>query len=253
MLSLITINFNNADGLTKTIDSVVNQTLKSGFEHVIIDGLSSDNSLAAIESYVASHDNVKWISEPDTGIYNAMNKGIDQAEGTMIGFLNSGDVLASSTILDEIRNLSEDFSKFDVIYGDLQIVDLDGAVVRSWVSGEYSWFKVVTGWMPPHPMTLIKKSVLREVNCFNENYQIAADYQLLLKVLCRQKTDIKYFSKMTVKMEAGGLSNGSIKNIVKSNLEVIKAWRSTKLIITPYWIFIFKPIRKLFQYHLIKN
>ena len=233
--------------MKKTLQSVEEQTLKTGFEHVIVDGGSIDESQKYIRNYIKRKKNVKWLSEVDNGIYNAMNKGLALSSGDMVAFLNSGDVLTSPSILLELSKITAEFTSFDVIYGDLEIVTLEGSLLRKWNSGHYSWLKVLTGWMPPHPMTIIRKEIMNKVDGFNEDFQIAADYDLLLKVFRYGKIKIKYFPKVTVKMESGGLSNGSIKSMFKANFEVLRAWRNQTVMLVPYWIFIMKPIRKIFQ------
>ncbi len=247
MLSIITINYNNVAGLSKTIDSIVKQTQKTNFEHIIIDGLSNDGSVELLKSYSKKHNNTICLSEPDDGIYNAMNKGLSKAKGEMVAFLNSGDVLASNIILERLVILSKNYDKFDIIYGDIRIVNADGVSIRNWRSGKYNWYKVLTGWMPPHPMTLINLNLLKKIGGFNEQYKIAADYDLLFRVINKKNVRIEYYPHLLVKMEHGGVSNGSLQNVVKSNLEVLEVWRQNWYFV-PYWIFISKPLRKLSQY-----
>lgn len=247
MLSIITINYNNSAGLTRTIESIVKQTQKTNFEHIIIDGSSNDGSVELLKSYSKEHNNTVCLSEPDDGIYNAMNKGLSKANGKMVAFLNSGDVLASNTILEQLIIFLKNYDQSDIVYGDIRIVNADGVSIRNWRSGKYSRYKLLTGWMPPHPMTMINLEMIRKIGGFNEKYRIAADYDLLFRAINNKTARIEYYPNLLVKMEQGGVSNGSLQNILKSNLEVLEIWRQNWNFV-PYWIFIAKPLRKLLQY-----
>ena len=233
--------------MQKTLKSIEEQTVDGGFEHIIIDGASTDQSVRFIEKYKCGKNNVIFLSEKDSGIYSAMNKGLFLANGKMVAFLNSGDVLASNDVLCLLSEFSSKFSKYDIIYSDLQIVNSDGIIVRNWKSGEYSWSKVLLGWMIPHPMTLIKTPILKNLNGFNEELRIASDYDLLLRALCIKNIQIQYLEICSVKMDNGGVSNGSLKNILYANFEVMQSWKKLNGFLLPYWIFISKPLSKLIQ------
>ena len=252
LLSLITINFNNATGLQRTINSVQLQETDFSFEHIIIDGASVDNSLDVAEQYTGSYPNVVLISEKDSGIYNAMNKGLSVASGSHVAFLNSGDTLEHSKVLSNICFEISSNASIDFLYGDISFEDNAGQITRKWSAGHYVKSKLYFGWMPPHPMTTIRRALLDENDNFNENLLIAADYDLMLRVLLKRDIVVKYLSDTVVRMELGGVSNGSLRGILRSNLEVLKSWLNNKGYVIPYWIFFTKPLSKITQLQRLK-
>jgi len=174
-LSIITINFNNAIGLEKTINSIIAQS-DSNFEYIIIDGDSDDNSIEIIkknEQYL-SH----WISEPDTGIYNAMNKGIVKAKGDYLLFLNSGDYLASDDIVAKFNNFN---CNRDIISGDLILKNSDESNKHISISPEIITIKYLINKFLPHPSTFIKKELFDKIGLYNENNFIVSDWEFFLK------------------------------------------------------------------------
>lgn len=247
MLSLITINYNNESGLKKTIESVIAQNIKHHFEHIIIDGASVDKSNAIIEEYKCGATNVIAQSEPDDGIYDAMNKGLYIASGSHVAFLNSGDVLVHNMVIKNISSAIRQENTPDFLYGDISIVDSLGKVIREWRAGTYKHYKLFYGWMPPHPMTTIRKNILAACGNFDEKFNIAADYDLMLKVLLKRQAKVQYLSETIVYMETGGVSNGSLRGIILSNTEALRSWYKNKGIIFPFWIIFTKPLSKIFQ------
>jgi len=247
VLSLVTINYNNEAGLKRTLNSVCKQKIDFDFEHIIIDGASTDRSTDVITKYSNSAVNVIAVSEEDSGIYEAMNKGLRMASGSHVAFLNSGDVLNYNEVLKNITNAILYDKPVDFIYSDICFVDDHGNVSREWCVGTYWKPKLYYGWMAPHPMTTIRRSVLNEVGAFDQRLKIAADYNLMLKILMRPNISVRYLAETFVCMERGGISNGSIVGIIKSNYEVLKSWFEIKGIFAPYWIFFTKPLSKIFQ------
>lgn len=248
MISIITINYNNAEGLLKTLNSMDNQICANKFEHIIVDGGSHDASKSYIYDYANTNANVKWVSEPDNGIYNAMNKGIKMSSGKFIAFLNSGDILAYKNSLQKLINTLNNNSSTDFLYANIDIIDNFGKIKRKWLSGKFSMLKLNIGWMPPHPMTTIRKSIIVKYSGFDENYAISSDYDLMLRILLNKKLNIKYINCVMVKMEEGGISNSSMFKILGANLEVLKSWYKIKGFRVPFWIFLLKPLSKLSQY-----
>lgn len=244
-ISLITINYNNILGLKKTLESVNNQTYNN-FEHIIVDGNSNDGSKELINAYKKKSCRiVRVLVENDDGIYDAMNKGLALAKGKTFGFLNSGDIFSSNGTLEKIDKKFK-LSPFDVVYGDLNYRDNSNRIIRSWKSGVFARWKLWLGWMPPHPATYIKrKSIPKDLN-FTCDFSIAADYDFLLKILINKKYQVGYVRENLVTMEVGGISNASAKNILRSNIEVLKSWRKVTGVI-PIWLIILKPLRKVFQ------
>jgi glycosyltransferase involved in cell wall biosynthesis len=175
-LSIITINLNNAAGLNKTISSVINQTQKIDVEYIVIDGHSNDDSLEIIKSYSESIN--YWVSEADTGIYNAMNKGVTVATGDYLLFLNSGDTLCRDTILEHIFPMLQDF---ELIYGNLVILQNNEEIQKKYPDNLSLFYFCLESL--PHPATFIKKTLFDSVGLYNEEFRIASDWEFFIKAL----------------------------------------------------------------------
>jgi glycosyltransferase involved in cell wall biosynthesis len=176
-LSIITVNFNNLDGLKRTIESVVNQTWQE-FEYIVIDGGSTDGSVRYIESKSEKID--YWINEKDNGVYNAMNKGIAKAKGDYLLFLNSGDHLYNDDVL---QNCNELLIEKDLIYFNLNIVDQNVSWIRKYTDNLlFSYFAQDT---LPHPATFIKKILFDKVGLFDENLKIVSDWKFFIQSICK--------------------------------------------------------------------
>ena len=202
-ISIITITFNSAKTLLRALESVQAQTYKD-IEHVIVDGQSTDGTRKLIEAYAKEHANVRWISEKDDGIYNAINKGIAMATGDVIGLLHSDDTLYST---DSIEYIANAFAQTDanVVYGDLQYRK-GGKVVRHWKSNAFNSRTLKYGWMPPHPTVYVRREVYEQVGPYDDWFRISADYDMLLRIFTAgYKT--YYIPKVLVSMEIGGVSN----------------------------------------------
>lgn len=241
-ISVITVVFNNAETLLQTIQSVAGQ-VGANVEHIIVDGGSTDGSLEIIKQHESSV--AKWISEPDKGIYDAMNKGIAMATGDVIGFLNADDVYASNTVLQEVTlNIAD----ADVLYGDLQYRNADlSKIVRHWRSGQYNEGDFLWGWMPPHPTFYARRSCFEKWGRFSLELRSAADYELMLRFLHKHKASVNYLPKVMVYMRTGGVSNRSLENRMNANQEDRKAWAINQL--KPFFFtFLLKPLRKLPQF-----
>ncbi len=244
-VSIITVVFNCNNTIEYAIESVMNQSYKN-IEYIVIDGASTDGTVNTIGSYSNYIDT--FISEPDSGLYDAMNKGIEKATGDIIGFINADDVINSA---DCIELIVEKFKSTgaDVVYGDKIYVDQKNTskVVRVWKSGTFNRNKYKTGWMTPHLSTYIKKDLYDKYGTFRRDFTIAADYELMLRFIYKYKAKTEYIPITIAKMRAGGISNGSLKNIVISNFEVYKSWKVNNLRISPL-IAIRKPLKKLNQF-----
>jgi glycosyltransferase len=193
--------------LRRALESVQKQTY-SDIEHVLVDGASTDGTRAMIEAYAASHTNVRWVSEKDDGIYNAINKGVKMATGDVIGFLHSDDVLYNAETIAHIAEAFET-AKADVVYGDLQYCKGD-KVVRRWKSNEFNPRALKYGWMPPHPTMYVRREVYEQVGEYDEWFRISADYDMILRIFTAgYKT--RYVPEVLVCMETGGASNRDTK------------------------------------------
>ncbi len=225
--SIITATYNSQNTIADAINSVASQTYDN-IEHIIIDGASTDNTLLIINETKGRIS--KIISEPDNGIYDALNKGINSASGDVIVFLHADDIFAENTIIEKAAKLFDD-KQTDSIYGDLQYVAKEdtGKIIRFWKSGEYSFSKLKKGWMPPHPTFFVKKDIYDKFGIFDTNFKIAADYDIILRFLGKHKISTAYLPEVMIKMRIGGESNKSIKNIILKMKEDIKALKKNNI------------------------
>ena len=182
----------------------------------MVDGGSTDGTLDIVRSFSCSGAvNTVLISEPDGGIYDALNKGIALASGQVIGFLHADDVFASPEVLMEIHRQYQSDPSLAAVYGNLQYVDRRSAnlVLRSWHSSSFSMQKLMLGWMPPHPTLYLKREWYRKIGGFDKRYKISADYYFILELFSSELFFSKYINQNFIKMRVGGLSNRSIGNI----------------------------------------
>lgn len=206
-ISIITITYNSAKTLQRALKSVEGQTY-ADIEHVLVDGASTDGTRELIEAYAKKHKNVRFVSESDEGIYNALNKGIRMATGDVIGFLHSDDVLFAP---DSIEHIAAAFQSedVDVVYGDLQYCR-GNRVVRHWQSNSFNPCSLKYGWMPPHPTVYVRHKVYEEVGPYDEWFRISADYDMMLRIFCAGYKS-QYIPEVIVSMEIGGASNKNTK------------------------------------------
>lgn len=244
-ISLITPTYNSAKTISRTIDSVVAQNCLD-IEYIIVDGGSKDNTLEVIKNY-QSEINIKLISEPDNGIYDAMNKGIKLASGEIIGILNSDDFFFNSNVLNLI---SESFldNKVDIVYGDIKYFsDNTYKTNRYWKTGKYSERKLNNGWTIPHPALFVRKEVYEKAGLYRDDFKIAADYEFILRILKKNQFNLKYIPQVFVKMYAGGTSGSSLEQRKKGWQELRKAWEVNDLKIPRFFIFR-RVFSKIFQF-----
>ncbi|HIK38818.1 MAG: glycosyltransferase [Geminocystis sp.] len=243
-ISVITVVRNRKDTIKDAIESVLSQTHQDT-EYIVVDGASDDGTTEIIRQY---QDKIsKFISEPDKGIYDAMNKGIKLATGDVIGILNGDDLYASDDILETV---AKEFmgKNIDCLYGDLVYVDTKDTskVIRYWKSSSFTEGLFKKGWHPPHPTFFARRRYYEEYGYFNLDLKIAADYELMLRFLERHKLNSVYLPRVMVKMRIGGESNKSIKNIIRANIECYKAWKINKMNVSPLMV-IRKPLSKVMQ------
>ncbi|HOI84318.1 MAG TPA: glycosyltransferase family 2 protein, partial [Campylobacterales bacterium] len=237
--------WNNAKTIQNAIDSVISQTHKN-IEYIVIDGASTDGTVEIVRMY---GENIsKFVSEADKGLYDAMNKGIALVSGDLVGILNSDDFYAYSDAIKDVVTVFESDANVGIVYGDLLYVDAQDVskTVRTWESGEYRAGLFESGWHPPHPSFFVRKKVYDEFGLFNTGLKIAADYELMLRLMHKYSVKAAYIPKVFVKMRTGGASNGSIFGIVKANIECLRAWNINGFGIRPM-IFFKKPISKIKQ------
>jgi len=243
-LSIITVSFNSQETIRETLDSVQKQ-LESNFEYIIIDGGSSDSTLSIIEEY----DCVDiLISEPDMGIYDAMNKGIAKASGRFIGFLNSDDLFASEDITIELLNKIKT-TETDLIYGDIRYFENNiEEVTRTWRSGEYKKGSFKKGWHPPHPAFYASKDLFFKSGNFDLDLKIAADFELMLRFFNCTKKDPVYINKDFVLMREGGASHS---NRLQGNKDVLNAFKKNDIKINKL-IYLWRRLSSKFIYRYLK-
>jgi glycosyltransferase involved in cell wall biosynthesis len=244
-ISIITITFNSASTLEQTIRSVIEQTYPN-IEYIVVDGMSVDGTLEIIEKY---KDKVsKIISEKDNGLYDALNKGIGMATGDVIGILHSDDFYIDNHVIQKYANT---FLKnnSDCVYSDLYYVDKNNTdkIIRKWKSGDYKNGSFLNGWMPPHPTFFVKKKIYEKLGTFNTTFKSAADYELMLRFIHKNKISVSYLPEFTVKMRVGGKSNVTVQNRINANLEDRKAWELNGLKPRFYTLYL-KPLRKVIQF-----
>lgn len=244
-ISIITVCFNSAETIGDTIKSVLSQDYKT-IEYIIVDGGSTDGTRDILKNY---RDQIhKYISEPDDGIYDAMNKGIKLATGDIVGFLNAGDFYANETA---ILQIATSFQKNDceVIYADLEYVAKNnpGKTIRRWKSQPYRNGLFKKGWYPPHPTFFAKKSAFDKCGLLDLSFNIGADYELMLRFLKKHGSKSCYIPNVLVKMRTGGKSGKNLWQIIKANIECFHAWKKNDLKVGPF-IMLKKPASKLVQY-----
>ena len=228
-VSIITATYNSATTIAACMDSVLNQSY-TDIEYIIMDGGSEDDTVKIITEAAKLNPNVIFKSEPDKGIYDALNKGIARATGTIIGFVHSDDFLADT---DVISSIVETFKTehADGVYGNLHYVAFDNTdkIIRNWISKPYKKKLLKKGWMPAHPSLFLKKEIYDTYGLFNMNYKIAADYDFILRVFQQKNLKFSYLEKTIIKMRVGGASNKSLKNIVQKTKEDFKAIKHNKI------------------------
>lgn len=226
-VSIITVCYNSANTIKSTIESVINQTYNN-IEYIIIDGASKDGTIDIVSSYGAKVS--KFISEPDKGIYNAMNKGIKIATGDIVGILNSDDFFTTKEV---IQKVVDEFNKSDIdaLYGDVQFVKPNNLqkIVRYYSSKNFSLKKFKYGFMPAHPSFYVKRTFFENIGFYKEDYKIGADFELLIRFLYNHKLKSKYLQMSFVTMRTGGVSNRSFKSYIILNNEIIRACNENKI------------------------
>lgn len=224
-VSVITAVRNRVDTIDAAMMSAGAQTWQN-VEHIVIDGCSTDGTLAALERYKVD----KLVSERDSGVYDALNKGIRHATGDIVGFLHSDDEFARP---DALQKVAAAFADPDVsaVYGDLVYVSKanPGRVVRYWKAGAYSPPKLALGWMPPHPTFYLRRSVYERLGLFDTRFRISADYDHMLRVLTRGGVRPAYVPEVLVRMKAGGISNRSLFTMLQKSCEDLTAIRQNQL------------------------
>lgn len=246
-ISIITVTFNSVSVINDCLTSVRSQKYED-IEHIIIDGSSTDGTLSLLES--KRDQFATLISEDDTGIYDAMNKGIQKSTGDIIGFLNADDFYTNNEVISKVVSTFKKDKLLEACYGDLIYVDqLDTSkVIRYWKSSKFESGYFSKGWCPPHPTFFVKSSVYKKLGNFNLKYSIASDVELMMRFLEIKKINFRYIPETWVKMRMGGISNKSLKNIIILNKEILSALKTHDLPKNYLIFFINKIILRLKQF-----
>ena len=242
-VSIITVCLNSAETIEDTLRSVLSQDYKD-IEHIVVDGGSKDDTLGIINRY--KNNIVKVISEPDTAIYEAMNKGIKLSDGNIIAILNSDDMYTDHTIVGQMVEFMQR-NGLDAAYGDLIYVDRNNTnhIRRFWKAGEYKRKAFCYGWALPHPTFFCHKEIFERLGYFKDNFQIAADFELMIRFIEKHRISIGYLPKVIVKMRTAGKAN-VLRGMIRGNWEIIRSFRLNDLSLSP-WFFVRKPITKISQ------
>lgn len=244
-LSVVTVAYNAAATLGATCTSVAAAAAAGiDLEHHVVDGGSTDGTRAVIAAHEAGL--ASWVSEPDGGVYEAMNKGLQRATGEFVAFLNADDVYADAAVLGRMLEVLTE-SGADAAYADLEVVDGGGRVVRVWRGGRYREGAFRRGWMPPHPTFIARRTALLAAGGFNTTFKISADYELMLRLIYVEGIQTVYHPEVLVRMRAGGLSNASWRGRWRAHREDWKAWRINGLR-PAVWTLPLKPLRKVSQF-----
>ena len=241
-ISIITVVWNNKNSIKNAIDSVLNQTYKN-IEYIIIDGVSTDGTIEIVRSY---GDKVsKFLSEPDSGLYDAMNKGIFLATGDVVGILNSDDFYIDDQVIQRVVKEFE-VKDVDSVYADLEFVkpvNLD-KTVRYYDSSKFNPSKFAYGWMPAHPTFFVKRDIYKKYGVFRADLKIAADFDILARFLFTHKISYSYMQEVLVKMRLGGVST-SFNNIWIINIEQLQVCRDNHINTNIFKILLKYPIKIL--------
>lgn len=226
-ISVITAVYNNKETIVDALESVLSQSYHN-VEHIVIDGGSTDGTVELVRAFGDKIE--KFVSEPDEGIYDALNKGIALATGDIVGFLNSDDVYAHDRVLEKIARAFH-HEGADSVYGDLNYVKRDDVskVVRHWKSHGFTHQKLRQGWMPPHPTFYVRKEIYEKYGGFDTSFKIAADYDSILRFLGIYQISTTYIPEVLVQMRLGGVSNRDLRSILKKSGEDYRALKKNRM------------------------
>ena len=243
-ISIITATFNSEKTLKETLDSVLSQTY-TDYEHIIVDGSSKDSTMEIVKEYEKKYNGkLRYISEKDSGIYDAMNKGIKMATGDVIGILNSDDKYANENVLQTIADKFKE-TNCDGTYANLVFMDEETMTKpqRIWKSAKG---KVKNGWHPAHPTLYLKKEVYDKIGLFDLQFRIVADYDFMLRMMQEKDIKLEYINEVLIHMRAGGTSTAGLKGYVKNLKESHKALVKNKIKF-PYIVDFKRIVKTLFQ------
>jgi glycosyltransferase involved in cell wall biosynthesis len=249
-VTIITVVFNAAHTIRDCIDSVLAQSHQD-IEYIVIDGASSDDTASIVKSY--GPQITHFVSEPDRGIYDAMNKGIALATGEVVGILNADDMYINTAVIETVVNKITE-NQADALYADLIFVAKNNTnkIARYWKSEDYDLKRFLYGWMPPHPTFFVKRKYYEKFGTFRVDFGSAADYELLVRFCYKHQLKVIYFPQIIIKMRLGGISTKSLKSRIAANKYDKLTWVSNGL--KAFWFTSYlKPIRKITQFFVRPN
>lgn len=229
--TLITTTYNSGTTLRDTFSSVLRQSF-TDMEYIIVDGASTDDTLDIIKEYETRFQGrMKWVSGRDRGLYDAMNKGLEMATGEIVGFLNSDDYFTSDNILEKVAEKFEENPSLDAVYGDVHYIKPGDPArcVRYYSSKDFTRSRMRRGFMPAHPSFYAKRSCYEQFGCFETDYKICADFELLLRFIYVRQIRIKYIPLDMVTMRMGGVSTSGLKSHVCIMKEHLRACRKNNV------------------------
>lgn len=247
-VSIITVSFNSELFIRDAIESVVHQKYKD-IEYIIIDGGSTDKTISIISDYVKQGKIAKFISEPDNGIYDAMNKGIKMATGDIVSFLNSDDLYYDDEVISDVVRVFSNSKDTKICYGDAVYVDRhdNKKIIRYWKPGIFSEKKLKKGWQPCHLAFFAKRELFEVLGGFKTKYTIAADYELIVRFIINNKDKAFYLPRIIGKMRVGGVSSSSFTNILKANIECYQSLNENNVKVNLSFV-VRKPMSKIRQF-----
>lgn len=227
-VSIITVSFNSAATIRDTIDSVLAQSYDD-IEYIVIDGASADGTMDVVREYEQKIAHI--VSEPDSGIYDAMNKGISIATGDVVGILNSDDFFESSDTIQHVVNGFSSDSHADIVFGDVVFVEPGdlATVKRFYSSRRFKPWKLRFGWMPPHPGTFVRRDVYEKYGQYSLEYKISSDFEMFVRWLIVEKLSYLRIDRVLVRMRQGGVSTAGLGSVFSLNREIVAACRSNGL------------------------
>ena len=247
-ISIITVCYNSEATLRDTIESVLAQTYPD-IEYIIVDGASRDGTMAIVAEY---RDRIATVvSEPDMGIYDAMNKGIKLATGDIIGILNSDDFYENTKVVGDVVSQFVSFPDSDLVFGNVVFVaphNLD-KIVRYYRSDHFMSWKLRFGWMPAHPATFIKRHAYYRVGSYSLEFKISSDYEMFVRLLLVNKLSFSRINKVLVRMRTGGVSTAGIRSRLLLNKEIVQACRKNGIYTNLLFVLSKLPFKLLEMFH----
>jgi glycosyltransferase len=245
-ISIITACYNSENYILDCLKSIEEQDYDF-IQHIVIDGASTDNTLRLLGH--RSRKGLEVYSEPDNGIYDAFNKGLQYASGDIIGFLNSDDMYLTKNVISEVLKVFSADESVNAVYADIDLVNIEGKLIRRWSSSKFRSWKLKFGWMPPHPSLFVKAECYNLTGGFDEDLEISADYKKVLEFFDDDHFKSVYLRQTVVQMRTGGISNRGLSSLFKSTLEDWSVLRSAGYNpLSSFNAVFFKKLVKLYQF-----